>query len=170
MGRIGMETVLVKEGIMTVRELGWHNRERNYQISAAAIPDALAEFIFSQMLDNDQKEVLADIIDADGKIIPALVSRIEASQSFVSHDKSGKAEESTYVFKVELMDGRGFFEQDYLDSQRRVFRRVLQQENVYTLERTDADYILKAFPERSSYIQRRKELVTESNRPRENIE
>jgi hypothetical protein len=169
-GRVGMETVLVKEGIMTVRELGWRNSEREYQISAAAIPDALAEFIFSQMLDSDQQEVLADIIDSDGKIIPAQASRIEASQPIVLHNKGSRAGESAYVFKVEFMDGRGFFEQVYLDSQKRVLRRVLQQEKVYTLERSDEEDILRAFPERSSYIQRRKELITENSQPQENIE
>jgi hypothetical protein len=166
-GRSGTETVLGKDGIMAVKELGWQARERDCQISPAAIPDALVEFMFSQMLDSNQQEVLVDIIDADGKIIPALFSQVEASHSFVSQNNSGKAGESAYVFKVELLDGRGFFEQVYLDAGRRISRRLLQQENAYTLERASAEDILRAFPERSGYILHRRDEMMDNSRKRD---
>ncbi|MBN1391393.1 MAG: hypothetical protein JW947_01170 [Sedimentisphaerales bacterium] len=169
-GRSGTETVLGKDGIMTIREFGWQARERDCQISPAATPDVLGEFIFGQMLDSGQKEVLVDIIDADGRIIPALVSAIDAPRPFVSQGKGDKAEEAAYAFRVELLDGQGFSEQVYLDAGRRVSRRLLQQENAYTLERAAAEDILKMFPERGSYILRREEGIMESSQPSGKVE
>jgi hypothetical protein len=173
-GRSGVEIVLDKNGIMTVKEFDLQAKEKDYQISPAAIPDVLGEFAFSQMLDSDQKEIFVDIIEADGKITPALISRIEVSPSFASQNQNSGAEvageEAAYVFRVELMDGRGFSEQVYLDDQRRISRRLLQQESTYTLERTSAENIIREFPEQSSYILQKKDKILEQNQLQESSE
>jgi len=108
------------------------------------------------MLDSGHKKILVDIIDAEGAIIPAVISRIEGQQP-------PAAEEAAYVFKVELLDGQGFSEQVYLDSQRWVSKRLLQQENIYTIERSSAENVLKQFPERADFLLRKKML--EQNQP-----
>jgi hypothetical protein len=180
-GRSGVEIVLDKNGIMTVKEFDLQAKEKDYQISPAAIPDVLGKYIFSQMLDSDQEEIFVDIIEADGKITPALISRIEVSPSFASQNRSSGAdvaqEEVAYVFRMEFLDGRGFSEQVYLDDQRRISRRLLQQESTYTLERTSAENILREFPEQGSYILqspmdslRRKDKILEQNQLQENSE
>jgi hypothetical protein len=156
-GRSITEIVLNKNGLMTVRELGPRAKEKSYQASPAAIPDVLGEFIFAQMIDSNEREIFVDIIETDGKIVPALVSRVDADR-----------QSSAYVFNVRLLDGRGFSEQVYLDSQKRVSRRLLQQENTYTLERADAEDILREFPERGSYILHRKGRILEQNQLLEN--
>ncbi len=159
---------------MTVKEFDLQAKEKDYQISPAAIPDILGEFTFSQMLDSDQKEILVDIIEADGKIIPVLVSRIEASRLPVSQDRSNEAdvtgEEAAYVFKVELLNGLGFSEKVYLDDQRQILKRLSQQESTYTFERTSAENILKEFPEQGSYILQGKDKMLEQNQLQENSE
>lgn len=173
-GRSGAEIILGKDGIMTVKEFDLQTREKSYQISPAAIPDVLGEFVFSRMLDSDQKKIFVDIIEADGKITPALVSRIDARSPASLQNQSGEidvaGEETVYVFNVEILDGRGFSEQVYLNSQRRISRRLLQQESTYTLERTGAENILKEFPEQSSYILQRKDKILEQNQPQESSE
>jgi hypothetical protein len=173
-GRSGVEIVLDKNGIMTVKEFDLQAKEKDYQISPAAIPDVLGKYIFSQMLDSDQKEIFVDIIEADGKITPALISRIEVSPSFASQNRSSGAdvaqEEAAYLFRMEFLDGRGFSEQVYLDDQRRISRRLLQQESTYTLERTSAENILREFPEQGSYILQKKDKILEQGQPQENSE
>ena len=181
-GRSGVEIVLDKNGIMTVKEFDLQAKEKDYQISPAAIPDVLGKYIFSQMLDSDQKEIFVDIIEADGKITPALISRIEVSPSFASQNRSSGAdvaqEEAACLFRMEFLDGRGFSEQVYLDDQRRISRRLLQQESAYTLERTSAENILREFPEQGSYILqnpardalRQKDKILEQGQPQENSE
>jgi hypothetical protein len=173
-GRSGVEIVLDKNGIMTVKEFDLQAKEKDYQISPAAIPDVLDKYIFSQMLDSDQKEIFVDIIEADGKITPALISRIEVSPSFASQNRSSGAdiaqEEAAYLFRMEFLDGRGFSEQVYLDDQRRISRMLLQQESTYTLERTSAENILREFPEQGSYILQKKDKILEQGQPQENSE
>lgn len=173
-GRSGTEIVLGKDGIMTVKKFDRRAKEKDYQISPAAIPDVLGEFTFSQMLDSDQKEIFVDIIDADGKITPALISRIEMLRRFASQNQSSEAaitsEEAAYVFRVEFLDGRGFSEQVYLDGQRQISIRLLQQESTYTLDRTSAENILREFPEEGSYILQRKNKILELSQPQENRE
>lgn len=160
-GRSGAEIAVGKDGIMTVKKFDRRVEEKNYQISAAAIPDVLGELIFSQMLDSNQKEIFVDIIGADGKIIPTLVSRIEATVT---------KEEAAYIFRVELLDGRGSSEQVYLDDQRQISRRLLQQESTYTLERTSAENILREFPEQGRYILQNKDKILEQSQLQENSE
>jgi hypothetical protein len=150
-GRSSDEIVTGKNGIMTVKEFDLQTREKNYQISPAAIPDILSEFTLIQMLDSDRKEILVDIIGADGKITPALISR------------------DAYVFKVELLNGRGFSEQVYLDDQKQISRRLLQQEDTYTLERTTAEDILREFPEQGSFLQN-KDKIPDQNQLQESNE
>lgn len=180
-GRSGVEIVLDKNGIMTVKEFDLQAKEKDYQIGPAAIPDVLGKYIFSQMLDSNQKEIFVDIIEADGKITPALVSRIEAGSPFASQNRSSGAdvaqEEAAYVFRIEFLDGRGFSEQVYLDNQKRISRMLLQQESTYTLERTGAENILREFPEQGSYILqspmdslRRKDKILEQNQLQESSE
>ena len=155
-GRSGVEIVLDKDGIMTVKELDLQEEEKTYQISPAAIPDILGKYIFSQMVDSNQKEIFVDIIGADGKITPVLVSRIEASPSAALQNRSSGADvaqrEAAYVFMMKFLDGRDFSQQVYLDNQGRILRMLLQQENIYILERTDAENILREFPEQGDKI------------------
>lgn len=173
-GRSGAEITSGKDGIMTVKGFGLQPKEKDYQIGPAAIPDALSEFIFSQMLDSDQKEIFVDIIEADGKITPTLVSRIEASSS-IAWQNRGKGtdvaqEEAAYVFRVELLDGQGFFQQVHLDEQKQISKILSQQESTYTIERTDAENIRREFPEQGGYILQKKDMILEQNQPQESNE
>jgi len=154
-GRSGTD-IVCKDGIMTVKQFSLRAEERNYQIGPAAIPDVLSEFVFSQMLDSDRKEILVDIIGANGEIIPARVSRVETPQPLDSQNQGSETdvagEEPAYVFNIEILDGRGFSERVYLDGQMQASRIVLQHESTYTLERTSAENVLKEFPEQGKYI------------------
>jgi hypothetical protein len=94
--------------------------------------------------------------------------------------------EAAYVFKVELLNGRGFSEQVYLDDQRQISKRLLQQEDTYTIERTVAENILREFPEQGSLLLqnpasgvshpsredalRQKDKIIEQNQPQESNE
>ncbi|MFA5240102.1 MAG: hypothetical protein WC476_10415 [Phycisphaerae bacterium] len=153
--RSGTE-IVGKDGIMTVKQFRRRAEEKIYQLGPAAIPDAISEFVFGQMLDSDLKEILVDIIEANGEIIPARIGRVETPSSLDSQNQGSETgaagEEPAYVFNIELLDGRGFSEQVYLDEQMQVSRIVFQHESTYTLERTDAENVLKEFPEQGRYI------------------
>jgi hypothetical protein len=180
-GKSGAEIVLDKNEIMTVKEFDLQTKEKDYQISPAAIPDVLSEFIFSQMIDNNSRKILVDTIEPDGKITPTLISRTDAHSPAALQSQSSETdvakEETVYVFEVEILDGRGFSERVYLNSQKQISKMLLQQESIYTLERTSAENILREFPEQGSYILqspmdslRRKDKIPEQNQLQESSE
>jgi len=145
--RKGAEIIMGDNGMMVVTKLTAETEEKKYQLGIAAVPDVFLEPVFSQMIDSNDEKLIVDIIETDGKITPTLISKIEVE------DAAGAKEDAVYSFKMEFLDGRGFSEQLYLDSQRQVSRGLLQQEDKYILERTDAENVLKQFPERAEYIQ-----------------
>ena len=160
-GRSGAEIVLDKTAVMTVKRFGQTVEDNSYHISSAAIPNIFDALAFSQLLNSDYEEFLVDIIEAEGTILPLLVSRIEKDDSAVERffSKAAAQEQVSYVLRLDLLDGRGFSDQVYLDKQGRILKRLLQREGVYILERTNAETILREFPERSDYILRSSKML-----------
>jgi len=152
-GRIGTEIILDEEGLMTVRKFGLQREEGNYKPSNVAIPGVLLELAFSQMLDSDYKKIILDEIEADGTIIPTLISRIDTEDTDVVE------EEAAYVLKVEFFKNRRFSEHVYLDNKKRIIKRVPQQQGIYIIASASVEDILRRFPEQADYILQRKELL-----------
>lgn len=145
-GATAAEIASQQTGVITVTQLGPRPRRENYQLGPAAIPDILFDRLLSQMLDDSCEEIIADLIDAQGQIIPTLISKIKINDTA---DFEGQVQ---FAFELEFLDGRGFRETVYLDSHRRIKKRILHQQGLYILERTDAQTILEQFPERAEYI------------------
>ena len=154
-GVSGAELNLDEAGVMTVRKFSPRPEEKDYQLSSAAIPEVFLEFVFGQMLDSDHEKIIVDIIDADGRITPALVSKIET-------EDTAAAEEDGYILKVEFLDGRGFSERVYLDSQYQISKSISQQDGTYTLERSSIKDIAIQFPERADYILQKNKMLEQS--------
>ena len=134
------EIVLDASGALAVRKSERQTEARKYYPGAAALPDVFFDHLFRQMLDSDMQEIAVDLIEASGKIVPTYISRIEADPS-----------EAAYVFDLEFLDDPGFSQRVFLNEQKQIFRSLIQQENLYILERTSAEVIAREFPE---YAQR----------------
>ena len=116
------------------------------------MPDIFGDFIFSQMIDSGVDSVFIDVVDAEGKILPAFFARVRTEDLSASQDFS-------YLFRLELLDGRGFSQQIYLDDQKQVIRKMVRHGFIYTLERASVDDILGQFPERADYITQKHRLL-----------
>lgn len=160
-GRSGAEIVLDKAAVITVKKFGKTIEDNTYQLSPVAIPNIFSDLTFIQMLNSNYEEIVMDIIDADGGILPLRISKIDKDDSVVRQLFGEAADQSeiALALRLELLDGRGFSERVYLDKQGQVLKRLLQREGVYIFERTDADTVLKQFPERAEYILRRSGLL-----------
>lgn len=156
-GRTGTEITLDKAGLTTIRKFGPQSKEKTYQLSSAAIPDILSELIFTQMLNSNYDQILVDLLTGEGKIIPTLVSRIQSDDTVLNE------KEIAHALKVELLDGRGFFEFVYFDSQGLITKTIVHQDDVYILDRSDAETILALFPEAAEYLLEKKQVL-EHNR------
>lgn len=138
-GASSTEMVADNTGLMTVRKFDARAEEKSYRLGRAAIPDVFLDQVLWKMLDSDKEEIIVDVVDPNGRIMPTSVSRIEAGK------------DAAYVFELRLLDGRGFSEQVFLDEHRQIYRMLLHQEDTYSLERTSAESVASEFPE---YTQR----------------
>jgi hypothetical protein len=145
------EIILDKAGIMTIGEAG-RQSETRHRLSAAAIPDIFIEHLLKQIFESDIKQIIVDIIDADGKITPTLISIVE------NMDNISLDEEATYAMKLEFLDEPGFFELVYLNDQKQVTKATLQKDRRYTIEKTSREVVVREFPERADFILQRNKI------------
>jgi hypothetical protein len=139
----GTEITVEPSGLMTVRKSG--SQSKSYHLSHTAIPEIFIEQLISQVLDSDKNEIIVDIIEADGKISPMLVSGIETKKDVAT-------DEVTYLLELELLDGRGYSEQVFLNEEKQVFKKLIHQRDTYILESTTSEDIMGRFPEWTEYI------------------
>jgi hypothetical protein len=143
LGRSGTEIILDETDIMTVEKIGEESRKKNYYLSAAAIPEVFLDELFFQVLDIDEEEIIIDLIEANGKITPTLISRIEVDDDSIADDNTA------YILKLEFLDGRGFYQLIYFNEKKQSYEKLVQQEEVYVLTSTTIEDIKKGFPERA---------------------
>jgi len=143
LGRSSTEIILDDTGLMTVKKTGEEYVEKSYYLSAAAIPEIFLEEVFLQVLDGSEKEIIIDMIEANGKITPTLVSKIEVKDDYASDD------DTDYILKLEFLDGRGFYRLVYFDDQKRPYRILVRQERVYVLTSATIEGIKREFPEQA---------------------
>ncbi len=152
-GGSGTEAVFDRTGTMTVTKSGVRPEEETYRLGPAAIPDVFLDQVLAQMLDCHAEEIVVDMVEAHGKITPMFVSKIKAAK-----DNAG-GQDAAYVFKLELLDGRGFYEQVYLDEQKQIYKMLLQQQEMYIVERRTAEDIIREFPGYAQYVLRSHQML-----------
>lgn len=145
-GRSSAEIILDAAGVITISEFQTQPDEKSYQLGPAMMPDVFLDQILMQMLDSEKDQIIIDIIEATGKIIPTHIAAIEVAKDVAAD------EDAAYVFELKLLDGREFSERLYLNDQKHVYKRLARQDNLYTLERTGAENIAREFPEHADRI------------------
>jgi hypothetical protein len=145
-GRSGAEIVLDGTGVITIRKFQTQPEEKSFQLGPAMIPEVFLDQILMQMLDSEKNQIIIDIIEATGKIIPTLLTAIETTEGITPD------EDAAFAFELELLDGRGFSEQLYLNDQKQVYKRLARHDSLYILERTGAENIASEFPEYAGRI------------------
>lgn len=149
-GRSGTEILLGEDGVLTVTGLSRNKKVQSYKPGSASIPNFLLDLVFSQMLDSARERIIVDTIDAGGKMVEVLICKIKSGDSGPS--PTGPA----YELNVEFLDERGVSEKVYFNSRGRISKILLRQNGLYLFERTDAENILRQFPERADYILKKK--------------
>ncbi|MHC4748894.1 MAG: hypothetical protein ACYTFW_03375 [Planctomycetota bacterium] len=156
-GSSGSEVILEEAGVITVRKFAGQPEEKNYHISPAAIPDVFSDQLLFQMLEANKREIVVDIIEADGKITPTLICEIDPQKDVLSE------EGAAHIFKLELLDGQGFSENVYLNDHKQIYKRLAQHINKYLLESTSVENIIREFPNHAEYI------LKNSKMPKKNL-
>jgi len=158
-GRIGIEGVFDRAGVLAVREYGTFIlgkgfeettaepfEEQFYRPGAASIPDVLAELVYGELLASEYERILIDVIRADGTIVPVVISRAD--------DDNRAEKKSTYAYKLRLdfLDQQDSYSQVYLDENEMIFKETLRRGATYVLERSNPAELGRVFPEKSSEI------------------
>jgi hypothetical protein len=151
-GRNHTEIILNESGLMTVRDSG-RQIELRHRLSPVAIPDIFIEALLSRIIESNTKQIMVDIIDADGKITPTLTSVIEENTS---------DEDSPYVIKLDLLDGQGFSQLIYLNNNRQIARVIVQQNKRYILEAATRADIVREFPERADFLTQKSNIFQDN--------
>jgi len=140
-----LEIILDEDGIMTVGEVRARSKTR-YRLSSAAIPDIFIEQLLNQIIESRMKQIIIDVIDADGKITPTIVSVIE------DEENNSVDEDTAYAMKLEFLDGQGFSELIFLNDRKHITKVKVQQNKRFTIEKTGREVLLQEFPERADFI------------------
>lgn len=147
------ETIARRDGVMTVKKFQAEPDEKTYRPGPAAIPDVFLDQLLMQMIESGKSKIIVDIIEANGKIIPTLIAAIEVAKDLIAD------ENAAYAFMLELLDGRGFSEKIYLNDRKQVYLKIARQDNIYILERTEVESIVREFPEHAEYILRNNQML-----------
>jgi hypothetical protein len=150
--------VLVSQGErITVHRLGpgfdessrADSTEFEAKIGEAAVPGAVIEAVYIQMINSDTNKVMVDIIFGDGQVKPAVitVSKASGSESQISH-----------IVKIEYL-GLNEVEETYLDNKMRVVKKVLRRNGILVLEPASQEDLVRRFPERADYILQRSQAI-----------
>jgi hypothetical protein len=111
----------------------------------ASVPNAVLDVFLAAFLDSGFERAMFDLIYYDGSVKPILVSKAAAA-------KKGRSSPAAYALKVEIIDGRGFYQQVYFDSDKKVLQTLVQQDEPYVMERSDIGTLMTLFPERKDAL------------------
>lgn len=145
MGINNLEIILDKDGIMTVGEAKRRIKTR-YHLNSAAIPDIFMEQLVNQFIESGPKQIIVDIIDADGKITPTVIFVVEDKDAFPD------GEDAAYVVQLEFLDGKGYSEKIFLNDRGHITKVKIQQNKIFIIEKTSREILLREFPERADFI------------------
>ncbi|MHC4476465.1 MAG: hypothetical protein ACYTEL_12515 [Planctomycetota bacterium] len=150
------EVVLSEDGTITVKRSDQRRNPLSYKPPPTSMPKFLLDLVFTQMLESDYHKIIVETIDDKGLPVEVVVHRSE---------EAGPSDDGPiYRFNVDFEGVGGFSQQVYVDNEGRILRRLIEQDKVRLLERTDAKTILREFPERSNYILRSDEIMEQSTR------
>lgn len=152
-GRDGAMTVRKSTSMISV-ESGEDANGSEYVLGEAAVPDIVLEPVLRRMLDGDRQEIIIDVIRSDGTIVPAYIEKtgrvprpFDSTQGGIG---SGQADNNS--IRMEVLDGRGHWQQIYYDNDKQPTKILLGQDGTYTLMRADANEIAEKFPERADLV------------------
>jgi hypothetical protein len=152
MGSKGIE-MTAGSGVLAVRRLraglSVNQRTSEYELGEATVPDVILDPVLTRVLDSNEQAVIIDVIRSEGIIMPAYVEKMPPA----------KGQTDSNSVRMEWLDGRGYWQQTYYDNSKKPTKIVLGQESTYTLSPTDANEIMKIFPERADLVRDKKQLL-----------
>ncbi|MCK4886257.1 MAG: hypothetical protein KAS96_02655 [Planctomycetes bacterium] len=140
-GKKSIEIVVNEPSSMTVTKFSHEAATENFHLSPAAMPDIFMNQLLELFIASKYNEVTVDIIEAEGVITPALLTKLKPASS-----------DTDFLVKIIFLDGSEFFEDVYFNQQKQVTKRLIHQNSIFVIERTTEQKIAELFPERVEYF------------------
>ena len=137
----------LRAGLTVDRRAGKEAGE--YELGEAAVPDVILDPVLTKVLDSNGQAVIIDVIRSEGIITPVYVEKMPPA----------KGQTDSNSVKMEWLDGRNYWQQTYYDDSKKPIKMVLGQKITYTLNRADANEIIRIFPERANLVRDKKQLL-----------
>jgi hypothetical protein len=119
---------------------------RQYWPGPGAAPDIWLDLVCAKFLDSYMDRAVIDVIFADGRIIPALISSVDASQD--NRNKWG----ASYAVRVDFLTGDSNWRQTYYDFKKQPVGRVERGEETLIWHRTDRQTLVEKFGNLERYL------------------
>jgi len=149
-----IDMVIDKTNTATILKKGYETTEKFLHLTPASIPDSLFDLVLRNMLDGDLQKAVVDIIQPDGRIIPAFITVIDPAEVSASTERAASA------FRVELLNDENSHQVVLFDETDRIIRKIYAQKIPFILRRTTFDKLLGSFPEKADYILDKKKNLT----------
>ncbi len=150
LGQSGAEMSLDEEGTLSVTSYDKQTAEEFYRLSPAAIPEVFVDLLLEQLLDTGKERIVMDIIEADGKITPTLISRADPPDS-------DNGDRVRYRLVLEFLSTDGYTLDVHFDEQKQIREKILKQDAIFFFNRASIEEISSQFPERADYLRQRVE-------------
>lgn len=134
-------TLTCEEDRLTINRLENENVRFEKRISEAAIPGAIGEAVYIEMINSGVEKLIADVIFENGKIVPVVLT-------------VQKDEQNGHTVKMKYL-GTNDEEETYLDENMRVTKKLLRQNIEFALEPAEVEELVRRFPERADFILQR---------------
>ncbi len=134
--------------------------ENEYVLGSASVPNIVLEPVLRKLLAGDRQEIIVDVIMPNGTIAPIYIEKINAPATRPGKPMS-EAQSIVSALRLEILDGRGFWQQVYYDDKLEPLKMTVRQENTLTLQRATENQVAEAFPERADLVRNRTQLLDE---------
>lgn len=162
-GRSGIEGVSDRTGVLSVKAYGTFIfgrsfeeegaepfEEKFYRPGSAAIPDVLAELVYTELIASEYERIMIDVIKTEGTIVPVVISRTGGAKA-----KADKNE--GYSLRLDFLDSVDSYLQVYLDKEQKIYKATLHRGTEYVLEQSSPEELARLFPEKANEILEREE-------------
>jgi hypothetical protein len=152
--RSTIELNLSRTGLLTVVGLSGGNTQRQYLLNPVAVPYAVVEAVFNQIITENIQKIMVDIIYHDGQVKPVVISFTEPDQS----------SDAAYIVKLQQLDQDQVGEEFHLDNQMDVIKRIIRQDGIYVLQHSTLEDVVRIFPEREDDVRQRSRMLDDNEK------
>jgi len=124
-------------------------REFTVEISRAAIPEAVLEQLYIELVDDNVDKAMVDVISSEGQVEPVIISITKTTES---------KQQVSYAVKIEYLGSTDTEEID-LDNKMQVVKKITRRNGILVLEPASQEELLQRFPERADDILQRSRAI-----------